>query len=121
MFIISDILQIILLNMNYFLGFLGRPLLGTLRIISWAEGSYKAVGPAYETGFIPAIRSRIFTVGCLKPRFSAISRIVKPSIHLISEIITNRIKKSIEFGKFYLTISIESDRLFNIGWLPVAQ
>jgi len=108
---------------SYFFGFsvfFGRPLPGTLRIISMADESYIAVGPAYETGCIPAIRRRILTAGCPSSNFSAISLIVNPFILLISEIIQKILEKSIEFVRLILTKSIERDRL-KIYWLTTGM
>ena len=79
----------------------GRPLPGTFRIDSKADSAYKAVGPAYSMGFIPATLSRILTAGCPRPSFSAISLTVKPFIQGIYD---GKEKKSSEFGKFSLDI-----------------
>ena len=85
------------------LGFFGLPLPGTLRMASMTDLSYTAVGPAYDTGFIPATRRRIFTAGCPKPSISDISRMVRPSTFILSESTRKKAEKSIAFGIFRLT------------------
>jgi len=104
------------------LGFGGLPLPGTSRIASRAEGSYMAVGPAYDTGFMPAVRRRIFTAGLPKPSSPAISAIVKPSMQSNMTDGRKKIKKNISISAIlYLTKYIEYDRLYKEAIGKVAK
>jgi hypothetical protein len=70
-------------------GFLGgRPLPGTLRMASRADGGYTG---EWVIGLILATMSRCLTVVSFMPNFSAISATVKPSIHNISEKLTEKL------------------------------
>jgi hypothetical protein len=70
------------------LAFGGRPLPGTLRMASKAEGSYTA---SFDMGFIFATNKRCITVLGAMPNISAISDIVSPSIHIISEYLSKKL------------------------------
>jgi hypothetical protein len=69
------------MNKGYFGGFFGRPLPGTLRMVSRADLSYTA---SLVMGFIPATKSRCKTALGAMPSSAAISDIVKPSIFPVS-------------------------------------
>ena len=81
---------------RYFSGlaFLGRPLPGTLRMASRAEGSY--IAPR-SNGFIPALNSRISTVLTGIFNASDISTRVNPSMIKLSE---EKEKKLVEITTF---------------------
>jgi hypothetical protein len=66
------------------LGLRGRPLPGTFRIASRAEGSYMFVLPTFLTGFILAVRNWTLTVSNGLLSFSAISLTVSSFIIPIS-------------------------------------
>ena len=65
--------------MDYDWGFLGRPLPGTLRIVSKASCEYMA---SRVMGLSPATERRCFTAFGATPRIAAISLIVKPLISI---------------------------------------
>jgi len=71
--------------------FLGWNPLGPKSLIcSSADASYSA---SLQNGLMPRWKRRCFTVFGVMPSFSAISLIVKPSIHIISDILTQKVKK----------------------------
>jgi hypothetical protein len=109
------------LMMNYFLALLllagfagasgfvfGRPLPGTLRIASRADGSYIAVGPEYPMGFIPALSSLFFAALWLIPINSPISLASKPfGITIISDYIREKYSGSATIHYTFVTMFSE--------------
>ena len=81
------------------MGFLGRPLPGTLRMASRASLPYSG---DWVIGFTLALDSLVLTVPSGIPKISAISATVKPSILLFIDMIEKYIKISCIYATFCL-------------------
>ena len=99
-----------------YLAFLGRPAgLGSL-ILSTTEGSYIPVGPAYSTGFNPALISLDLAA------LGVISKVLAISAIDIAFILQNSAKKINKLREFVSLIIDKYGTLVYriiIGWLPV--
>ena len=100
--------------------FFGRPGPETPLISSTTDSSYMLVFPAWSFGCIPASYKRILAALGEIFSISAISRMVKPFIFIISAILKNLLKK-LNIVFIFLTNINRHDIVFNIGWLPVAE